>query len=390
MARAQYVPLCRYLYTHPDPRDRRGRRYAWSTLLELLAAGLVAGCRGPLDLARWARLRRATLDAALALRGARTPSEATFRWLLGALHVATIEELVAEHNRQQAPGEADAVAFCGRDGRRRRLLAVDGKVVCGANARGNKVWLVSLSCPLSGRVLAQRRVACRSGEVPCAHALLAGRDLRGTIVAVDAGLAHAALAARIVAQGGDYLMLIKGNQPTVQAALAEHFALPASRGFDAEREQTTQRETGHGRREERWLACTEALNDWLDWPGLGQALVRENRVVDLHRGAAREVRRTYALTSLSAEQAGAGMLLALCRARWGIENRVHWRRDVTLNEDRCAVAKGDAPQVLAALRNAWLAIVAGHEGLTLPEATAQCQADPIRALQLVGALLTTA
>ena len=65
----------------------------------------------------------------------------------------------------------------------------------------------------------------------------------------------------------------------------------------------------------------------------------------------------YAITSLSPARADAARLLALSRAHWDIENRLHWVRDVTLGEDACRVRTGSAPQVLAACRNAVLTLL---------------------------------
>ena len=65
----------------------------------------------------------------------------------------------------------------------------------------------------------------------------------------------------------------------------------------------------------------------------------------------------YAITSLTADQAGAAQLLALSRGHWGIENKLHHVRDVTCREDQARTNAGHAPQVLAALRNTALTVV---------------------------------
>ena len=67
----------------------------------------------------------------------------------------------------------------------------------------------------------------------------------------------------------------------------------------------------------------------------------------------------YGITSLSVEQADAGRLLALTRGHWGIENGLHYKRDVTLEEDASRVRREAAPQVMAALRNSLLHVLNG-------------------------------
>jgi hypothetical protein len=90
------------------------------------------------------------------------------------------------------------------------------------------------------------------------------------------------------------------------------------------------------------------LNAWADWPSLGQ--VGELTSTCVCQGkVSRET--SYFITSLPPEEASPGRLLRLLRGHWGIENRVHWVRDVTLDEDRCQVRCGSGPQVMAALRN---------------------------------------
>ena len=93
-----------------------------------------------------------------------------------------------------------------------------------------------------------------------------------------------------------------------------------------------------------------------DWAGLKQGFVltRERTI----RGVT--TRETvYGITSLSVEQADAGRLLALTRGHWGIENGLHYRRDVTLGEDASRVRREAAPQVMAALRNSIVHVLEG-------------------------------
>jgi predicted transposase YbfD/YdcC len=105
---------------------------------------------------------------------------------------------------------------------------------------------------------------------------------------------------------------------------------------------------GHGRFEKRTLRTTSILTKQQEWAGLKQGFeltrertIKQQRTVETVRG----------ITSLSTERADAARLLQLTRQHWGIENGLHYRRDVTLGEDASRVRKGAAPQVMAALRN---------------------------------------
>lgn len=104
----------------------------------------------------------------------------------------------------------------------------------------------------------------------------------------------------------------------------------------------------------RRLEASTRLAEHLDWPGLAQ-------VCRLERTTARRGQKTvevqYAITSVSRARADAALLLTRWRDHWGIENRLHWVRDVTLGEDQCQVKTGHAPQNLAAFRNAALSLL---------------------------------
>ena len=96
----------------------------------------------------------------------------------------------------------------------------------------------------------------------------------------------------------------------------------------------------------------------------------------------------YGMTSLGPERADAARLGEIVRGHWQMENGLHWVRDRTLQEDRCRVRKGTAPEVLAALRNAVVHLLSGHEsvaeGLSRAGVTRRLGARPTQALQVLG------
>lgn len=126
----------------------------------------------------------------------------------------------------------------------------------------------------------------------------------------------------------------------------------------------------HGRRELRvlWAVSHPGVLRWLGstgthrtpWPHLGQICRLERHRIPLQHGLPTgnaSVETTYYITSLPPERADAARLLTLIRGHWGIENRLHYVRDVTFDEDRSAVRSGAAPQVMAAARNLVLALL---------------------------------
>lgn len=126
-------------------------------------------------------------------------------------------------------------------------------------------------------------------------------------------------------------------------------------------DEATTYDKGHGRRERRTLRTTTALADYLDWPDAAQVGQVASEVVRAGK-VTREVR--YFLTSVPRGQADAAQLLAWARGHWSIENRTHYVRDVTFGEDASRVRTGSAPQVLAGLRNAAIALIRAWPGTT--------------------------
>ena len=168
---------------------------------------------------------------------------------------------------------------------------------------------------------------------------------------------------------------MKANQPTLYEGIALWFASGVERCRPV-------REVGkHGaRQEQRELVASTALNEWAEWPHLAQVA----RVVSTRSERGVTTREThYLITSLGAQEAPPQRLLQLCRGHWGIENRLHWVRDVTFDEDRCQVRSGSAPQVLAALRNTVIGLLRCEGASNIAAALRSYAAHPERALALV-------
>ena len=137
---------------------------------------------------------------------------------------------------------------------------------------------------------------------------------------------------------------------------------------------------GHGRKEFRRLLSTTALNDYLDWPDVGQVFELER--VRVLKGKT-EVEVVYGITSLGRQKSDAKALLGRTRDHWGIENRLHYVRDETLGEDRCRVRKGNGAQVLAAIRNACVHLLEDVEAPSKAAATRRFAAHPEEAVRLL-------
>ena len=104
----------------------------------------------------------------------------------------------------------------------------------------------------------------------------------------------------------------------------------------------------------------------------------------IDKGSARR-ELAYAVTSISPQEADPARLLQLWRGHWGVENRVFWVRDVTMDEDRCQVRTGSAPQIMAGLRNLVISLLRMEKEPNIAAALRRCATRPSRSLSLVGA-----
>jgi hypothetical protein len=173
-------------------------------------------------------------------------------------------------------------------------------------------------------------------------------------------IAREACARRFARAGGDYLFLVKGSQPQLFEDLRVLFAplTPAKRAGEGvlrlpeQHAQTT--EKAHGRVDLRSIRVSSELTSYSDWPGLEQ--VFEIRRCWQSKGVCKEAVR-YGVTSLPATIAIPERVLALKRGHWGIENCLHYVKDVTMGEDQSTIHKDNGPKIMAALRNTAISLL---------------------------------
>jgi predicted transposase YbfD/YdcC len=330
-----------------DARKRRGVRYPLAVLLTIAVLAKLCGYSQVAAIADWARARADALADLFELQRPSMPHEATWTRVLGqAVAVTALEQLVASLSAGPPTAEVPA--------RGSLIVNLDGKTLRGTIALGetNGVHLLAAYQADQGRVLAQAAVGSKTNEIGAAPALLEQLDLSGAVVTGDAMHAQRQLSSQIVEAGGDYFWWVKDNQPSLLADLellfAEEYVSAGWSGLEADFTTAQSADKGHGRIELRELTASSLLQDYVDWPYLAQVVrVSRTRITKLKT----EHEVSYGISSLPASVADTARLLTICRAHWRIENGLHYRRDVTLEEDASQVRVGQAPEVLAALNN---------------------------------------
>ena len=188
------------------------------------------------------------------------------------------------------------------------------------------------------------------------------------------------MAATLVANDSDYLMIVKENQPQLRADIATLFQEPQVVAETLTEARTV--ESGHGRIEARCLTASTALVGYTDWPGM-QQVFRLERTVTINKTGTQRHEVVYGITSLTPQRANAARLLRYSRRHWRVE-ALHWIRDVTFDEDRSQVRCGHIAEVRAALGNVAIAVLRLNGETNIAAACRRQAAQPWAALALIG------
>jgi predicted transposase YbfD/YdcC len=338
--------LYAFLLKLTDRRKRRGIRYSLATLLVLLILAKLCGQNKPSGIAEWAQNRSELLVNALQLKRTCLPHHSTYRRVLDmGLEGEELEQLVSGF-LTQLPQVGQSV-----------VIVIDGKTLRGTITTQDPFGLHLLAAYLPGEgiVLMQMVVEQdKENEIVVAPKLLQCLDLRDKVVVADAMHAQRNLSAQIVQAGGDYVWIVKDNQPMTRQAIEQLFAPEkpvAGLGCPAmDFQQARSVDKGHGRLEERTITVSSLLQGYLDWPEVAQVFKLERRFTNMATGEVdQEVR--YGLTSLPRQEASPQRLLEIVRSAWGIENGLHYRRDVTFQEDATRMTRKSVGRAMAAINN---------------------------------------
>jgi len=376
-------PLIGVVAEIPDLRQARGKRYPLTAVLALACVAMLCGYRSDGAIAEWGRNYGAEALRALGFAGVSAPCAATlyllFRALDRALDRAAVEAALgrwAESVLAATPAPEGRGVGVGEG------LACDGKALRGSRKQGAPgAHLLSVVSQRLGVMVAQAAVDDKTNEIPVLPEVLRGVLREGRVVTMDALLTQRAVAEAVLEGGGDDVMVAKENQPGLCDTIAAVLATPAHLAAPPETAQTL--DLGHGRIERRCLTVRALLPRDCAWPGARQVFVIE-RHVTVKKTGKQHHERVYGVTSLAPERARAHDLLRLLRGHWHSENRTHWVRDVTFDEDRSQVRTGTIPQVMAALRTTALGLLRRTGTSNIAAACRHYAAQPGEALALLG------
>jgi predicted transposase YbfD/YdcC len=364
-----------------DPRRKQGQRFTLTSLLLLALAAILSNHVSELAIAQWGAGQSDEVKKALGFEKGITPHQTTIQRLFRRLSIEEVEAAfrgiflqLFEQNKEERGGCA---------------VAIDGKAQKGRlkfeEEDSYPVHAVSIVEHETGIVLTQGHVERKDtetknkqtkketkkeqtkketkkeqeekkqkSELAVAYRLITQIDWKGKILTGDALYCQRCLCFELRRAGGDYLFIVKGNQPQLFEDIRLLFAQlsPPKRAGEGilrlPEQQAQTKNKGHGRVEIRSIRASSQLKGYCDWPSLEQVFEIRRRWQS--KGQWHEDVR-YGVTSIPATFAIPERLLKLKRGHWTIENRLHYVKDVTMGEDRSTIHADNGPKIMAALRN---------------------------------------
>jgi predicted transposase YbfD/YdcC len=322
-----------------DPRAPRGKRHNLEDIIVISVLATICGADDAEAIQAWAEHREEWLRGFLELPHG-IPTQDTYLRVLSRL---------SAHQFQTAFQSWMVTLLPGIIGRH---VAIDGKTSRGSGERSigkTPIHTISAYVLGSGLTLAQLKSDAKSNETAAMVDLIRLLEFSDTVVTIDAAGCYPNVAEAILDKGGDYLLMVKDNQPTLRADIESIAQAACHASNSIEKSTALDVDKGHGRIEER--ACTvftdtEALSAPERWPRLKTFGVLDAVRTDAIDGKEQRSRRYFISSAdLTPERA-----IELIRGHWGIENAVHWSLDVVFREDHLTARIGYIADNLSVLR----------------------------------------
>jgi predicted transposase YbfD/YdcC len=327
-----------------DPR--RGEPvYPLINIVVIAICAVVSGSDDFVAIAKYGRTKREWLSQFLDLDNG-IPSHDRFNAILAALKPAEFEKCLLSWitSLHEITGG--------------QIVAIDGKTLRRSYDKANgkaAIHMVSAWATANNISLGQVVTDEKSNEITAIPKLLEMLEIAGSLVTIDAMGCQTEIARKIIAEGADFCLAVKGNQPTLHEGLINYFNDQLEDDFaEVKSRHYETHEKGHGREEHRYyFICPvpEDLPDRARWPNLKAIGIAISNTVrngkDCH-----EVRYYILSKYISARRFADAV-----RSHWSIENRLHWQLDVTFQEDQCRVRKGHADANFSILRRTALSLL---------------------------------
>lgn len=339
-----------YFESLTDPRHTRNRKHLLVDIAVLAVCGILCGCDGPTAIHRWATLQADWLRQYLALPNG-IPSRDCIRRLFLALKPEAFQRCFQAWITDALP----------TDDHPSRLIAIDGKMNRRSHDRANDLGplhIVSAWASEEGIALGQVATDAKSNEITAIPQLLDQLSLTDTVITIDAMGCQKEIVAQIVDGGGDCVIAVKDNQPTLKAAIEAYFNQHLERDLEDLRYRSHEtHDEGHGRIDERCYVLTKTPRDFApraDWPWV-KAIGYTLRLTQHADGTETDEVRYYICTRYLSGKRFAEAV----RQHWGIES-MHWVLDVNFREDESRTRERTLGNNLSWLRRFAITLLKRH------------------------------
>jgi predicted transposase YbfD/YdcC len=379
-----YQELYTLFKTVTDPRGRQGRDHILAEVLFVTFVAVLAGSNNAEAVVDFLEANEAWFRKIVLLPGG-VPAHDTVLRVLAVTKPEELERVLRTWvDAMRAPGvltrEGGQVAF-------------DGKTLRGSLDKSSGlggVHMVGAYLIDAGLTLGTIKVDDKSNEITAIPDLIRALNLEGATVTIDAMGCQTAIAGEIIEAGADYVLQVKGNQPTLEANIRSTFAEALRRRRPGEPKPKLDRykevDKGHGRIEQRTCVLSRDLSlieNAADWPGLSGLGMMAREVQHVTTG---KVTKELAYFILSRKVATAQEIGATIRNHWGIETTLHWSLDVTFGEDGHRIVNRNGAENLSRLRRLAHGMVkqaTGH-GMSMTRVRQVCGWTPDRLLDVLS------
>ncbi len=343
-----------------DPRQSWKVLYPLPEVVLLVLCGTLAWAEDFVEVRRWGQTHQDFLRRLLPFKDG-LPSHDTLNDVVNAIDGALFAQCFTtwvEGLRGPAPAAPEAAA---PEATIPEVIAIDGKTSRRTHDRGKgrgPLHLVSAWASSQRLVLGQQACEAKSNEITAIPLLLERLALTGALVTIDAMGCQTRIAQAVLDRGGDYLLAVKDNQPSLHDDIRRLLDDP-----DAKLHSSFDNTDGdHSRIEVRrhrvshdvdWLNAARRYPGAPSFPGLrAVAMVK----AEVERGGSTSLERRYYLSSLPLD---ARLFAHAVRCHWHVENRLHWILDVVFHENLSRLRSGMGPQNMATVRHMAMNLLRG-------------------------------
>jgi predicted transposase YbfD/YdcC len=342
------LPMHKCLRRLKDPRISRCKRHLLTDIITMAICAVIGNANTWSDVATFARRRKEWFQKFLALPNG-IPSHHTFRRVFDRLDPLALQNGLVQwlHSISELVGV--------------RHIAIDGKTLRhsgGGSSPLRQLHLVSAWATEASLFLGQVATEEKSNEITAIPKLLEILDLHGALVTIDAMGCQKEIAKKIVDQGGDYVLTVKGNQEHLEEDIEKCFVQAYENDLKGVQYETYMtKEDGHGRHEIRSyeiITDPEGIRNQQAWAKL-QVIGKCNTERTVHGKTSWDIRYFIGSKRCSVRRYG-----KVLRNHWGIENNLHWQMDVTFGEDASRIQNRHGGENFAMLRRLALGLLQQH------------------------------